>query len=313
MPKLLMTVGLPGSGKTTVARDLEDRMGFLRLSSDDIRDELDGADNGAVFGELHRRMLAALADGRDVLYDATNLSRKRRMHALRLAGSGVYKICYAFDAPMGVCLARNDLRSGKERVPEEVIWGMLKSYKMPVVGEGFDHIYHVSDEDYECAERSVRWDDMVGFDQDNHHHALTLDEHSESCERISRELCAERGVAPDDGRIVALAARYHDIGKLVTKTYVNTHGQPTDEAHYYGHDSAGAYLMLCEIWPSLANAEMRDFSWVDAMDVILLIEQHMRPYLVEKGSKADLRDREFFGERFCALRDIIHEADRLAH
>ncbi|RHO64992.1 ATP-binding protein [Butyricicoccus sp. AM05-1] len=79
-PTFYMMVGVPGSGKTTYARQIPNA---TVLSSDDIRAEI-GADGGdkkmhkQVFDILHERTKEALSAGNDVVYDATNLRHTRR-------------------------------------------------------------------------------------------------------------------------------------------------------------------------------------------------------------------------------------------
>ena len=58
------------------------------LSSDAIRGEIYGDENcqrdpGHVFDIMHQRTIAALSQGISVIYDATNLSCKRRMNFLK--------------------------------------------------------------------------------------------------------------------------------------------------------------------------------------------------------------------------------------
>ena len=83
MNKFIMMVGLPGSGKSTAARELSIRENAVLHSSDDLREELFGnADsqyrNDLLFQELHKRINRDLTDGKSIVYDATNLSYKKR-------------------------------------------------------------------------------------------------------------------------------------------------------------------------------------------------------------------------------------------
>ena len=321
-PRFIMMVGLPGCGKSTTSQELKTSKtnggDWVHLSSDEIREELGDVSHSEVFSEMQRRAVAAISAGRDVIYDATNLSRKHRMAALAaLNKKGVpetYKACYMFPAPVSVCKARNAQRTGKARVPDEVIDRMLCSFKVPVEQEGFDHIYFVSDEDYEDAPIGFSLEDAVGYDQDNHHHALTLDKHLDGCEERVRSECRRRGLSERQTSIAETAARYHDIGKLATKTYVNTHGMPTDEAHYYGHDSAGAYLFLTEVIRDREhNGFLNGMDWNDIISTALLIENHMKPYQIQPNSKADRKMRQLLGEDIYPLLGIIHKADEAAH
>ena len=75
MQEFVMLVGLPASGKSTVANEYMGK-GYLIFSSDAIRKELfgdenDQTDNNLVFNTLHNRIRTAMKDGFSVVYDAT--------------------------------------------------------------------------------------------------------------------------------------------------------------------------------------------------------------------------------------------------
>ena len=85
VPLMAMLIGLPGSGKSTLAEsittsgDNEEYKPVIH-SSDGLRKELFGdeatqGDNNKLFTELHRRIKADLIAGKDVIYDATNISK----------------------------------------------------------------------------------------------------------------------------------------------------------------------------------------------------------------------------------------------
>lgn len=83
MSTLYMLVGLPGSGKSFYAKSLSEETGAIIHSSDAIREELlgseeDQSESPKVFALLHCRVKKDLSDGRDVIYDATNINSKRR-------------------------------------------------------------------------------------------------------------------------------------------------------------------------------------------------------------------------------------------
>lgn len=82
-PYFVMMVGLPGSGKSTYAKELADEMRAIICSSDAIREELCGDENSQdknedVFKILHSRIKECLRKGVNVIYDATNINSKRR-------------------------------------------------------------------------------------------------------------------------------------------------------------------------------------------------------------------------------------------
>ena len=101
MNELIMLVGLHASGKSTWAKEYsETHPDYIVHSSDKLREEMygdnyDDADNSKVFEELHRRILEDLKM-HSVIYDATNLVKKRRVHFLKAVPKHVYKTCVMF-------------------------------------------------------------------------------------------------------------------------------------------------------------------------------------------------------------------------
>ncbi|NYJ74570.1 AAA family ATPase [Allobranchiibius huperziae] len=90
-PTLFLTVGLPGTGKTTAARRIEVERGALRLTKDEWVKALYGQDNppsaqDVIEGRLIEVGLRALELGIDVVIDFGLWSRDERS-ALRRAGA----------------------------------------------------------------------------------------------------------------------------------------------------------------------------------------------------------------------------------
>lgn len=115
MNELIMLVGLPASGKSTWAKEYsETHPDYIVHSSDKLREEMygdnyDDADNSKVFEELHRRILEDLKM-HSVIYDATNLVKKRRVHFLKGVPKHVYKTCIMFLKTYEKCLKDNSKR-----------------------------------------------------------------------------------------------------------------------------------------------------------------------------------------------------------
>ena len=89
MSKLIMLIGLPSSGKSTwSSKYMECYKNTELVSSDAIREEVfgdvnDQSHNGEVFNIVHKRVVAAIKNGKDAILDSTSLSRKRRINLLK--------------------------------------------------------------------------------------------------------------------------------------------------------------------------------------------------------------------------------------
>lgn len=141
--KLIMLVGLPGSGKSTKAEEFR-KQGYIVHSSDAIRNELNLHsldDTQRVFDILHERIMLDMLAKRDIVYDSTNLTRKRRMKFLQLIEKFNYeKICYVRLVNMYTCMGFNSQRTVYDRVPDESIEMMNNRFNLPMPDEGWDKI-----------------------------------------------------------------------------------------------------------------------------------------------------------------------------
>ena len=90
-PRLLMLAGLPGTGKSTFARELVSRQPFLVVESDRLRKTLidkpqyTADEHSRVFRACHRLIEEFLGQGYPVIMDATNLVQRNRRPIIAIA------------------------------------------------------------------------------------------------------------------------------------------------------------------------------------------------------------------------------------
>ncbi len=138
---VVLTVGLPGSGKSSWFR----RRGITPLSSDLLRTLL--FDNIAeqryqdlVFSTLRSLLRARLIARMPWNYvDATNLSPKERRGWIKMAQEFGYEMhAVYFDVSLEVCQERN--RRRQRNVPDDVMQRMAGKLRPPTFEEGFSKI-----------------------------------------------------------------------------------------------------------------------------------------------------------------------------
>ena len=304
MTEFVMLVGIPASGKSTYAERLT-KKGYRVHSSDKIREELFGDENeqkdkSKVFEVLHKRIKEDLQNGVSCVYDATNMNMRRRIAFLnQIKKYPCRKKCVLFAIPVEECKRRNESRERK--VPDSVFDKMLRQFQCPYYYEGWDEIQVIgSEKKYE-----IPLDEMEYFEQDNSHHSLTLGQHMKK----AGEYYIQHFFNKDTVYLFA-AILAHDIGKFYTKDFHNTKGEVTQEAHYYGHENYGAYMLLCHYRSIFSeNSNMNS-----CLHVCCLVNWHMRPYTAWKDSeKAKERDIALIGKDMYADIMKLHEADVAAH
>ena len=287
-PVLILLIGPPGCGKSTYARQyVEEHSNTIHLSSDGIRKELWGdeatqGDNNEVFSLMQSRAINALNNGQNVIYDATNVTRKDRSYII-LACPKFAKIeAHIIWAPIETCIERDAIR--ERTVGKEVIDRILKRFQAPFYDEGISEIKIILPENFDSKTYADRIRNALGIPHDNPHHTLNIKEHCEAAAKYAWEHEYESNIFA--------AALYHDVGKPYVKAFIDAKGNPCEIAHYYQHNcvSAWMYYGVYKLDPEIA--------W--------LISVHMDPFLNTK----------YYNKLPPYLKkkvDLLHECDLKAH
>ena len=151
MNTLYITVGLPGSGKSTYAKEFIKGKDIEYLSSDELRavygkGEDDQTVTPIVFGHIKRKVDEFLKDGKNVLVDATSVNRKERSDYINTAKKyGAKVVALVFKMDRQGLIDRNKKRGeqGGRVVPDFVIDKMLAKYEEPSFAEGIDVTIYV--------------------------------------------------------------------------------------------------------------------------------------------------------------------------
>jgi predicted kinase len=287
-PSLIILCGIPGSGKSTYAKSyIEQNVDTIHLSSDAIRKELYGDENiqgnpADVFSLMQKRAVEALNNGRNVIYDATNITRKDRASIIGICPKFTNIECHIIWAPIEVCIERDSKR--ERTVGKEVIDRMLKRFQAPYYDENIDAIAIIIPDKFSTNKYYHTIMNAMCIPHDNPHHTLCVYDH---CQEAYEELCCH-SINYD----ICMAALWHDIGKPYVKAFVDTKGSPCEHAHYYQHQCVGAYMSygLEYVTPYIA--------W--------LISTHMEPFF---NSKYYNNLPPFLKKDI----DLLHEADLAAH
>lgn len=322
-----MLCGLPASGKSTLANNLSKIENATVISSDDIRRELlndinDQSDNTKVFEVMNKRAENLLNMGENVIYDATNINRKRRMHLIKNELEADIKFIYYLNRSMGECLYSDSQR--ERTVGYEVTDKMYRTLQIPTKLEGWDEVIFVNKLDfiYERPYRDIfkiiinddspdhdslfhelgkiipEFNDIYNVPQDSKYHSFSISRHifhtflyvknyydRYNCNRYLETL---------------VAALFHDLGKGHCKSFYNYKGEEKRHASFIGHEFVSAQLASEYLYKLGFTDEFIKY-------VVDLIQFHMTPMNMsekqEKKLRSVLTDEQYEDLMF------LHKAD----
>lgn len=278
---LYITIGLMGSGKSTWVKQHSQFSGGKVLSSDDIRMELYGTLNGQTVPQKNQEVFKIMQDRlKDFLdepytvayYDATNLSRKRRIQLYTWAKSkGVEVIARVFLKPLDELLYINTQRHQHKQVDEDIIRDRYKKLEVPRLGVDCDSV--IVDGYYRDFLDEINLN--ISKSHDSPFHAETIEEHISLTVKHSEELEGKANT-----KQLVEVAKFHDLGKSVCRME-----DLVDAPHknyfrmvngcyytYRGHEKVSAMYYLA--YMNEAGLLYNDDAW----QVLEAIFQHMNAH-----------------------------------
>ena len=310
-PYLILMVGLPGSGKSTIAELLKNEYEeSVIVSTDTIREEVfkdvNNMDNNSeVFKIAHERIKDSIKSGKTTIVDCCNISMKSRRPIIDIGKKLNCTICaYIVPTLIDECYRRN--KSRDRQVPDNVIERMHKGFQIPFYDEGFDVIkIHYVNEPKGSVTISELYEPCKTFTQDNPNHPedlLWL-----HMEYVYKKFCKEFNIilfqCTDIDRGMLLGIILHDIGKLFTKK-VDEEGI----AHFFSHANVGSYYLLSTLTNyTLENVYIKSDI---LLDMCFIPNYHMLPYSWN-NEKTHKKYENIFGWKLYDMLMRFHNIDKL--
>lgn len=152
MAVLHLMVGVQGSGKSTYSKKLNQEYGYKIISSDEVRKMHPDWEEVKVFPEVYRLCSIELKKGRDVIFDATNITPKVRSKNIGLVRElypdfEVY--AYFINTDKEKCKERVKRRNNMEGelyLPIEVIDSYFENLVIPTIDEGIDKVIIINND-----------------------------------------------------------------------------------------------------------------------------------------------------------------------
>jgi predicted kinase len=291
--ELLFLIGASGSGKSRFTSKMTEH---ITVSSDKIRKELfntlekqEKADHQLVFNELHNRIDDSIQIG-DVIYDATNLNRKKRKYfyntILPKMSRKVDVRAVIFVEPFSVIKQNNKSKDEESQVPFDALMRMYQTVQIPRVGVDCDDIivkgetnFFIPGMTYTRLLNVNSLREFIGYvgpeyrkemknlfgPHDTPYHLESIEEHI--------NMCIENA---GDDKVLKITAIFHDLGKSITK----------NGGRYFNHQFVSAMYAL------KAFSEVSDMPEDIKTIVLEVIYQHMNAHngLTEKTEKSNNLD-----------------------
>lgn len=288
-PILYMMVGIPASGKSTVAKEYASKVENSKVfSSDEYRksllgDEQSQENNALVFETLFTDMHNWLSKGNNAIFDACNTTVKSRRKVVDKFSDIALIVPVVVMATYEECCKRDASRG--RTVGIDVIRKFIDSYDFPQMFEGFHEIKFVQTMPYEylCTNYCLYHTRKAeSFNQFSKWHKYSVGEH---CEKVVEQF---------KDALMYTAGRYHDYGKMFTQTFGDD-----GYAHYYSHEHWSTYWFAS----ILDSSDIND----DTLFILFIINNHMKIRDVIKSDKSlDKYGKLWGGKRLARLIEFMY-------
>ena len=127
-PEIIIMIGYPGSGKSTVAKHICKDVNYVHIEGDIYKTS----------PKMIKASKEFMVEGKSIVFDATNSSKKKRKEYIDHALKFDYNVkCVHVSTPLDIAFKRNRLRVDKKQVPKIVYSVYAKYYEPPTEDEGF--------------------------------------------------------------------------------------------------------------------------------------------------------------------------------
>lgn len=127
-PEIIIMVGYPGSGKSTIAKEICKHQNYNHIAGDIYK----------TIPKMKKASIEFLSQKKSIVFDATHSSIKKRKEFIDLSIKYNYKVrCIHVSTTIDISYKRNKSRNDKEQAPRIAYSVYKKHYEEPKEQEGF--------------------------------------------------------------------------------------------------------------------------------------------------------------------------------